>query len=906
MKKSIKYLSIITGTALFCLTSCMDFSMDGDGGNPQDVTFSVGSSLNDALGQNTRVYQFELLGNYIDLLDPSGNPLRDEFGRPKKDTLFTPGGFFKKPDLTHLDNSRITFKLKEGWWNFRLVSAMNPGDIAGVIDPIFNKKPVECKMWEHTASGEYLPDMPELYTAHIEKVHFTGKWYDDGSHKQNVWRPDYDYKFPAEYTRNVSKIRVHFEMSEDLDANGAHFIELSNVPNALNWEGGFFPNKDNPQVAEAPMRKGITLIDIPGMDNKQKYDGNPAEFIIPAHRGKDFAAGKDAIDTTTNLLRYAVFLTSKDGSQIIKRNLVLPYAPRLNTIYDLTISYNKRKLTVTSKLQPWVDENLQASITNQIIRTDKPDLQLSSVDTITIKSQNPYTVTKAADAPWIKQLRDLGNNRWEITLETEDYTVPRSSYLIIKTKEGTKNGNLEKRIPVTQRPDPGTIRVRFVDSNTYIGGNEKESWISGSPANKSRQVEVTSIGGDWKILPNMRVLNDVTGASGTRTVSITRKVGAPGQSSEMDIPPSEVPNVSGRGAVVFKNNRTLATDTLYLDNYFIGLRTEIIEIGLPKTHPSYLTNTTTGIIVDGGAKDVIIKWSEGKNGEANGWPEFISNDPNFTFYNKNTGVFTFRSLSNATGSDKYGDIVLAHASDPDYKVSLPIDQANLDVIPEFDFFVIKYIWSGQQDIDISSGFWGNPVTQVYRGITYNISGTSQINGIFVGWSCNGGNLTKFAGKDLLKWGGDATGGQGETVFFNARELNTYPYPGQKIPVIQADGFAKLELVKPNAANMLPRVCKLHCNAGWYRGAGSATVQITCYLSGSMVQSGTNFNNTGGSNVFTQERTFVIPTGSAYKPKDGYRHICIIEYDRKRHTANIVWQETDVPVGTNSGKGPANG
>ncbi len=161
--------------------------------------------------------------------------------------------------------------------------------------------------------------------------------------------------------------------------------------------------------------------------------------------------------------------------------------------------------------------------------------------------------------------------------------------------------------------------------------------------------------------------------------------------------------------------------------------------------------------------------------------------------------------------------MLGHKSDPDYTVKLPIDQAILVVIPEFDYFVVKFTWASA-DVDIKCGFAGNPTSVVYRDKTFNTSAVSQLNNKFVGWHQS--SNTSFAGKRVLTWGGDATGGQGETVYFNAREINTYPYPGKK-------GVAT------NAKNLIPRTLDLSLAAGWYTGgaSGNITCTIYCYLGG---------------------------------------------------------------------------
>ncbi|MDE5810390.1 MAG: hypothetical protein K2H59_08970, partial [Muribaculaceae bacterium] len=204
-------------------------------------------------------------------------------------------------------------------------------------------------------------------------------------------------------------------------------------------------------------------------------------------------------------------------------------------------------------------------------------------------------------------------------------------------------------------------------------------------------------------------------------------------------------------------------------------------------------------------------------------------------------------------------------------------------IPEFDFFVIKFTWSAS-DVDIKCGFTGNATSVTYRDINYPTGLSSSFNDKYVGWSQN--NPPVVNGTTYLTWGGDATGGQGETVFFNAKAINQFPYPGGK------DSAGKR--CTASTPNMLPRVMKFLCAAGWYTSgaSGNVTCTIYCYLGGSMAQSGTNFNNSGGSQVYTNTKTYNIASGKT-KPAGSYLRFCFIEYDRKKHTASVTWDGATV-------------
>lgn len=819
--KTGKY-SILALAALL-LGGCAADSIDSPSSETsRKLVLKFGTGGSDALTRNTMLYQFH-------------------------DVVRGNGAYLKRPDLTMTGSHSLTFTLGEGRWNFALVSGMTPDVTSHVTEPVYGKTPEECVMFRNDlrdANGG-LADMPELYTAFIKGVEFSGKWVTDDLTNIDHFEPDKDYNYPAQYTRNLAKVKVIFEKSEYLDVNSRQNIEISNVPSTLRWDGGLYPSRFNPEVSEVPLKGSIPLIAVEGEEGRMT-GAEEITWLIPAHRGTDYASPSNAVDTTTNLLHLNVDLICDDGSHVVKRDIILPRAPRMNGIYEVRVSYNKRQLNVATEIIPWVDENMNASIANRAIVTDKAEVGMAWKDTLHVQCADSYTVTKAADATWLT-VKDLGGNAFELTANTDTYVDnhPRSSYVSIVT------GNLEKRVPVTQRPDKGTIRVHLQNQPTV-----KEMWLS--PPHNQKEVTVTCTGGNWKIIDNFKTLGASGNAGITNNVKVTRK-------PDSEIYAEDFNEAFGRGPVVFKNIQTLDTDTVFVDNLFIGARDEVIEIAQPTSRNDTIT-TTTDVAVYGGLGDVVIK----------SLPPFIGSSG--TYYDKNTGVFTFRSIKHPTGDDQWGDIVLGHKSDPDYTVTLPIDQAILVVIPEFDYFVVKFTWGGA-DVDIKCGFKGNPTSVVYRNKTFNTSAVSALNDKFVGWSQ--GNNTSFAGKTVLKWGGDATGGQGETVYFNAREINAYPYPGQK-------GVAV------NAANLIPRTLDLGLAAGWYTsgGSGNITCTIYCYLGGTMQQAGTNFNNSGGKTVFTAAKTYNIRSGLT-KPKGSYLRFCIITYDRKKHSANIKWDGSTI-------------
>lgn len=112
---------------------------------------------------------------------------------------------------------------------------------------------------------------------------------------------------------------------------------------------------------------------------------------------------------------------------------------------------------------------------------------------------------------------------------------PRTSYITIKAN------NVTKKIPVTQRPDRGTIKVSV-------------NKLQFSPPHPTASLNVQSVGGNWKLLAQSSKATAATtqGATGSTAVTFTRT------STSDD---SLYDEYYGEGQAVFKNMTTLDTDT---------------------------------------------------------------------------------------------------------------------------------------------------------------------------------------------------------------------------------------------------------------------------------------------------------------------------------------------------------
>ncbi|MDE5573734.1 MAG: hypothetical protein K2I94_08310, partial [Muribaculaceae bacterium] len=666
--------------------------------------------------------------------------------------------FYGIPNTVIFPGHYVDMSMRPGTWDITLVTSptsfyKNPGllqstpgveDLQDVLEqPSHGKNISEARMYRHRAVNNVLPDFKDFYTAIVKGVEV----------KNDPQGFVNEFESPVYFLRNYCKVRVILDHGQELlEEPNAQKAWLSNVPEALNWEGGLYPSADNPDVSPYPMEtkawnvefKCLSEPDGEGNRKNVIHSTNELIYYIPAHRGSD--AETDApVDTATHKININFALTAEDETPVSKTDVPLNLTPRPNTELVVKVRYEKRQLGVYTEIIPWTEHDaLDASIGARHVKVDKPQIGLAWKDTLHVDCDVAFTVSRASNCNWLT-VNKLSDRDYELVANTDTYVPgqPRSSYVDIVA------GNYTKRIPVTQRPEQGTIKVHLTGQP-----NVKSCWLS--PPHPTKNVTVESVGGDWKTLESTALNGIKTGPAGvTDNIAVTRK-------PDVDIFFDEFDEAYGIQPIIFMNKKTLDTDTILVDNLFIGADDDVLEIEQPTS--GTLQVVTSHISVYGGNKDVVII----------SYPNFIQS----VTYNLSTHQFTFLSKSNANGDDQWGDIVIGHKSDPDYRVSIPIDQSIRVDIPEFDFFVVKFTWSAS-DVDIKCGFVDNPTTVNYRDIVYNTVLSSQLNNKWVGWSQ--GNSTSLSapmgGMTVLKWGGDATGGQGETVFFNAKDLNKYPWPG---------------------------------------------------------------------------------------------------------------------------------
>ncbi|MCS2220997.1 hypothetical protein NXX68_01175 [Bacteroides fragilis] len=770
----------LMGLLLFLAFACTDDreSPGGTNGNPS-LVFRMTRASADIIN-NTQVYLFDGDGA-------------------------TAGQFRQKvPDVTYAAD-RLTMPVAAGTWDITLVSA--DGDVnSGLIQPVRGQARSSLKMWETRSAGGSLPSMPELRTAYI-----TGQ--------QVIAGQDNVASETALLSRNVALVKVVIADAGGLDINGTHTMKLTNVPTTLNWEGGLYPNKNNPTVSAEPMTGTFTIHNNTAMAGHQYSD--TLRFIVPAHKGTDYLNALPT-DTTTSHLKLSVDLASEGGTRFEKTDVVIPRVPRVNGILLVRI-FLGGKLDVSTEILNWQDTQLEADLSQTQLYTDKASVGMAFKDTIHVNTNaREYTVEKAPEATWITSVKKLDGNAVEITADLDSYVDnhPRTSYITIKAN------NVTKKIPVTQRPDRGTIKV------------SEHKLIFCPKVHEKRSVEVKSIGGDWIFLGSSpKATSDIqNGVKGNTTVNFTRT---------STIKPDDFDTCYGDGQIVVKNKTTLDTDTISLVNCYIHMDDGVINAVAPTGTAQTAVTNSQDVTVFGGSRNILF----------DSWESWIHNDLS---WNPSTQVLTMTTDREPSDEARDGSLIFHHADCSDYQVTAKVHQDVIVTIPAFDFFVVKFTWVNN-DVDIAVEFSGNDVSG-------NGNNNSSYDKYPVGWSFT--NSVRYNNQELLRWGGDATGGQGETVFFNA-------------PVLEGDVNS-------------PRKIKLDVYATWYtpgRAPDKMTFTMSAYKGGTMVQNGTNFDNQGGETLYQQGHTVMITTtkGKETYATGGYTKVATITYDRIKHSATVnVW------------------
>lgn len=677
-----KYINILlAGLLTLFLSACSDDrdSLSVQAGGDPLLTFNM-TRAGGNIVSNTLVYLFDGQGSDA-----------GKFNHKVQEVTYGP--------------DRLSMTVAAGTWNIALVTA-NTNFSSGLIQPVRSAARKDLKMWETQPVGGVLPSMPELRTASIDGQQVIGG-------QNNL------VAGTTILSRNVALVKVVIADAGGLDVNGTHKIELKDVPTTLNWEGGLFPTAKNPRVSTVPMTGIFHVKDSTSLPGHQRSD--TLYFVIPAHKGNDYLNANPK-DTTESHMKVSVDLACVGESHFQKTDVVIPRVPRVNGILLVRLLV-AGKLDVTADILGWEDVELNADLSQTQLYTDKASVGLSYKDTLYVNTNASDFTVNYPTGGWITSVRKIEDNGVEITADVNSYVdgQPRSSYITIKAN------NVTKRIPVTQRPDEGTIRV-----------NNKRLVFCPN-LHENRQIEITSIGGGWKFLtadPKKARANVQSGNAGKSNVNFTRSSVAYNKTLD------EGHLVYGDTLVIVKNIMTLATDTIRLVNCYIYVDNDnTISAAAPQGGATTAVTNSEDVIVYGGNR-MIENFSS---------PQSWIHDISWDFIAQKLTFTTDRNIGNPNPEDddepRAGTMKFRHAACPDYEVTAGVYQDILVTIPPFHFFVVKFTWNGN-DVDIAVEFAGN-----------DLAGNGNNNSLYdkkaVGWSLQ--RDVSYKGQVLLQWGGRCHG-----------------------------------------------------------------------------------------------------------------------------------------------------
>jgi len=438
------------------------------------------------------------------------------------------------------------------------------------------------------------------------------------------------------------------------------------------------------------------------------------------------------------------------------------------------------------------------------------------------------------------------------------------------------------------------VSVRCVQSD--IDATPASIWLSPSTGNTAKTIQIFS-DTTWTVVasPANASLSSTSGLAGITTITLTRSDTQYGSESFV------INNLNGK------------TITVNVDNFYI----EEDELNISNNAPTGNTGTYA-INVYGGSQTFTIV-------SASDWITSAQILPD--------GQLQLIANQSSDGEPRTGYITLAHADDPTYQVTFSVIQG-YDVIPPFDYLVLKFTWSGS-DVDIAVEFTGqaySPVqdppyppfvnypytepTSDQKAVGWYLQSSIGLDGAKTIYSSSTTNDQVTNNTTLMMWGGDATGGQGETVFFKA------PLITPTDPIHDDQN--------------LPRYITLDAYAVWYTTASvnsPVKLAVYTYTGGTMLKPSTNNTTTppsdytGGAGIYTTnfynvpegtvasdlangaasyallnppafstDKNLVVnrASGSVNQPMQfrnttsGYTRMATITYDRYRHSATVTW------------------
>jgi len=587
-----------------------------------------------------------------------------------------------------------------------------------------------------------------------------------------------------------------------------------------------------------------------------------------------------------------------------------------NMHYDLKISIKSLgemdEIEVDAVVKPWVEVDVDGSMNAPYLNVSTVSTAVNGISTV----QRVYFWTNQRNPVMVEETGKVGTTAGANFTVDNIFTSLSGGMAATNFhfNSATGTGYFDVTINPNNSPFGPTrfliyLRVGSLRREIEINANYSFDfvpgaiWLSPTPGNASRTIQVTSTE-PWVLVaqPPNAVVSPTSGGAGVTNITVS-------------LPTGHEPIIYA-GLYTFELRQPVSglTSTVTVDRYHIYDDELLIPNNL-------LTGNTIAYTLDveGASCDWVLV-----PGETSTW---------FTVTKEPNGDIRFTADQSPNQEVRTGFVTVAHADDPAYKMTFLVEQDIFSDIPPFRFFVIKFTWINN-DVDIAFEFTNHnhpyPIIpfayapyipgSAHKALGWGMNRMINLNG-----TANASTPTQTHVADqttLAMWGGDATGGQGETVFFKA-------------PLITPES-------RRTDTSGLPRHIEMNIYAGWFtssRAGSPVKLSIYTYEGGVMMQPSSNNSNPtppGHQGIFTTNfynviegttpvmltgpdawdhinlpasivhRDMIVPEVASsvrrgdYRnitPTTGYTHLATITYDRYRRSARIEWraQEYTGPI-----------
>ena len=447
------------------------------------------------------------------------------------------------------------------------------------------------------------------------------------------------------------------------------------------------------------------------------------------------------------------------------------------------------------------------------------------------------------------------------------------------------------------------LSLRCVAST--LSGTPRNLWLSPSTDNDVKNLVITSVD-PWVVeSPVTNASLSASSGSGTTNITVTRST-----------------TVFGLQTLILRNTVNDELAYVSIDNYYIE---DDDVFYIPN---NLLTNNTDAFEIDvyGGSETFVII------GVSDIWIN-ASIDPD--------GKLRLTADQSPNQDPRSGTITIAHANDPTYQVTFAVEQDLYSDTAPFKFFVIRTTWAlgdaeygvefvnnfmvsgptmGQQVPFDNTDIIYNGANSLSRAMGYSLAsilyldgtrGSVDHNGYFNSTGTAGAGIAPLFSDQMLEeglmfFGGDATSGQGETVFFNApqitppsrREDNTglpreitldiyisHRSSSTTVGTVTISTYEEGKMLKPTGVNgNTPPPGQLPINAHNFYNVDSTTTAADLLLS--------NAWSLLNAPSWFETRAGILKQGTnAAAFRTAYGHVATVVYDRYRRTARITWHGT---------------